>query len=108
MPVRGHSLAVAVRIPCNGAMATIGNRGPSTPQNNSQSESFCCAQDDTRNQNENMTCKSTRRLAEAEENGPPAMAMDVPKFLVELKLPTGVPGFALLRMLRPDTLNVRL
>jgi hypothetical protein len=59
------------------------------------------------NQNKNITCKSTRRLAEAEENGPPAIEMDCAKSC-ELRFPTGAPGFALLSRLRAETLNVRL
>jgi hypothetical protein len=58
-------------------------------------------------QNENIACRSMRRLAEADENGPPAIEMDWPKN-GELKLPTGWPGLRLFSRLRAMMLKVRL
>ena len=58
-------------------------------------------------QNENIACRSMRRLAEADENGPPPIEIDCPKN-GELKLPTGGPGFTLFSRFRAMMLNVRL
>src|SRR5208282_1725312 len=54
-----------------------------------------------------MACSSILRLAAALENGPPARAIDCPKFC-ELRTPIGGAGFTLFRRFRAFTLNVRL
>lgn len=57
-------------------------------------------------QNENITCKSRRRFDEADEKNPPS-PIDCPKN-GELRFPTGDAGETVLKMLRPETLKVRL
>ena len=58
-------------------------------------------------QNENITCKSTRRLADWVLNTPPASAVDSPNRL-ELRYPMGGAAFTWLKMLRALALKVRL
>jgi hypothetical protein len=57
-------------------------------------------------QKENVTCRSTRRLAVFEEYGPPASPLDSPNS-GELKFPTGVAKFTLLSTFRADTAKVK-
>jgi hypothetical protein len=58
-------------------------------------------------QNENIICRSMRRLADWVLKTPPASAVDFPNS-PELRLPIGGAGFTLLKMLRALALKVRL
>src|SRR6185503_2504923 len=52
-------------------------------------------------------CRSTRRFADADPNGPPPRARVSPKW-GELRFATGFPGLKVLKRLRTAILNVRL
>ncbi len=54
-----------------------------------------------------MTCRSMRRFADADENGPPAIESVSPK-KGELRLATGKPGFRELSRLRAMIEKVKL
>ena len=58
-------------------------------------------------QNENLTCKSTRRFSVAEPKNPPVSAIDCPK-RDEFTSPTGAARFWVLSRFRAEMLKVRL
>jgi len=58
-------------------------------------------------QNENLTCRSTRRFSVAEPKNPPVSAIDCPK-RDAFTSPTGAARFWVLNRFRAETLKVRL